>query len=164
MNDVLPIRHKKYFWEKFQDRLNEELGILSVGDRKINVISLDEDKKYATFENLEHIRYYEGLKLITHPNHRKGIIGHTAVSPLTYLTHAISWEKMGLTSTDCYKNIIQLMHGSKPNLDRIIFCSDRGYWNLNLVQYIILNGGDVTGTVKRCYWFPCTCDQALKKK
>ena len=45
-------------------------------------------------------------------------------------------------------------------LSRIIgttFCSDRGYWSPSLLFDFILNcGGDVVGTVARCFWYPFT--------
>ena len=67
------MRYQKYFWEVFQDRLNVELHALNVGNRYSNVMSLDDDKKYARFSNFNHTRNYEGLKVVTHPNLRKDI-------------------------------------------------------------------------------------------
>ena len=140
-NDKKPIRYRKYFWEYYQERLNELLLIINVGDRKSCVMSLTDDKKHADFTGKDHVRCHEGLKCVIHPNLRKGIIGHTAMSPFTNLAYAISWEKAGQTTTDCYINIIIMMCGSKLNLDRIMFCSDRGHWNINLVKYTSMHGG-----------------------
>ena len=101
--------------------------MLNVGDRSSNVISLDDDKKHGDFSNKDHMRCYEGLKCVVHPNLRKGMIGHVAASPFAHLTCATSWGKIGQTSTDCCIEITNILFGKKPNLDRIIFCSDRGY-------------------------------------
>ena len=58
-------------------------------------MSLDDDKKCADLSDKDHVRCHEGLKLVMHPNFRKGIIGHAAVSPFTICTCAIRWEKTG---------------------------------------------------------------------
>ena len=76
---------------------------INVGDRKSHVMSLDDDKKHASFSNTDNIRSYEGLKLVMHPSLRKGTTGFTAVSPCTHLVRGIAWEKLGVASTDCHK-------------------------------------------------------------
>ena len=108
-SDKLPARCRKCFWETFQERLNELLLMLNVGDRSSNVISLDDDKKNGDFSNKDHIRCYEGLKFGIHPNLRKGIIGHTAASSFTHLTYDKLWAKIGQTSTHCYIEIINML-------------------------------------------------------
>ena len=89
------MRHRQYFWEKFQARLNELLLIPNAGQRGSSVILLDDEKKHADFLDKDHARYHEGLKLVTHPSLRKGAIGHAAVPPITTLARAMSWEKSG---------------------------------------------------------------------
>ena len=89
-DDVFPIRHEKYFWEKCQDSSNECLHAISTGDRKPHVVSLDDDKKYASFSNIDNIRSYEVLKLVMNPNFHKRTIGHTSVFPCTHLAYGIA--------------------------------------------------------------------------
>ena len=73
-------------------------------------------------------------------------------------------KETGQTFMDCFKGIINMLIGKKPNLERIIFCSDRGYWNISLVKYILLHWGDLTtGNVKRTFWYIFTYDQQRKK-
>ena len=55
--------------------------------------------------------------------------------------------------TECHIQIIKSSFGSGPNLDRILFAFDRGYWNRESINYILKHGEDVLGTVKRSYWF-----------
>ena len=108
-SDKLPVRHRKCFWETFQERLNELLLMLNVGDRSSNVISLDDDKKNGDFSNKDRMRCYEGLKFGIHPNLRKGMIGHAAASPFTNLTCDVSWAKIGHTSTHCHIEITNML-------------------------------------------------------
>ena len=87
---ALPVRHRKRFWETFQERSNDLLLVFNASDRSSNVISLDDDKKYGDFSNKDHARCYEGLKFVVHPNLRKGMIGHAAASPFKHLSCAMS--------------------------------------------------------------------------
>lgn len=77
-----------------QERLNESLRLINAGRRKSNVISLDDDKRHADFTNKECKRRHEGLKLLRHPNLRRGAVGHAAVSPFAALAHDTLREKM----------------------------------------------------------------------
>ena len=135
--NAFPIRHKKHFSEKYQDRLNELLLAINVGDRNSNVMSLDDDKKHADFTKKDHVRDYEGLTLVAHPNLRKVIIGQTEASSFTRFTFVMLREKIGETSTDSYEQTMQMMCGCKPNLDRIMFCSDKGHWNMNIMKHML---------------------------
>ena len=47
--------------------------------------------------------------------------------------------------------ITKSLFGSSQILDRILFTSDRGYWNRELFNNILKHGGDVQGTTKRSY-------------
>ena len=161
-SNVMPLRYVKPFWERFQDNLNDNSRVIIVGDRSSNVLSLDDDKKYGSISDKNYTKSREGIKVHVHPNKRKGIVGHTAASPFTHLTYAVLWEKNGETQTECYIQIIKSLFGTKPNLDRIIFASDRGYWN-KPIKCILKHGGDVLGTVKRSYWYHFTYDQNIRK-
>ena len=129
-NDIKPIRHRNFFWEHYQERLNETLLVVNAGGREPCAAPLGDDKKHGDFTDEDHVRCHEALKFVAHPNLRKDTIGSVAVSPLTSLARAPRWEKAGQTSTDCYKNAIIAMCGSKLNLDRMTFCSDRGVGTL----------------------------------
>ena len=61
-----------------------------MGDRISNVISLEDDKKHADFLNKDHAKNCKVLKCTTHPNLRKGTIGHAAVLPFAPLVRAMS--------------------------------------------------------------------------
>jgi len=51
----------------------------------------------------------------------------------------------------------------QPNLDQVTFCSDRGYWILKVLKYLLENGADIHGTVRCQDWFGYTYDTALKE-
>ena len=70
--------------------LNVLFFMTSGGDRSSSIISLDDDRKDATFLNKDHVRCCEGLKLVACPHLRKGMIGHTVVSPFEHLTRDMS--------------------------------------------------------------------------
>ena len=153
-------RNRKPFWEKFQDRFNETCQEINVSQESSVLVSLDDDKKNAANTNEEGDMH--GLKPAVHTNRRKGIIGHTAMSPATLLTYGVIWEQDGDSSHDCYVRLVKTIFGNKPKLDRVTFCSDRGYWILKLLEYLLENGADVHGTVRRQHWCEFTCDQELK--
>ena len=123
---------------------------------------LDDDKKHASFSNTDNIRSHEGLKLVTNPNFRKGMVGHAAVSSCVRLARGTAWEKLGLVPTDCCKNTTQVLFRTKSNLDRVLFWSDRGCWNLNLLKHTVSRGGDMIETVERSHWFHCARNQKLR--
>ena len=53
-------------------------------------MSLDDDKKHASFSDKDHVRCHEGFTLVMHANLRKRIIGHVAVSPFEILMRTMS--------------------------------------------------------------------------
>ena len=70
-SDARPIRYVKQVWEQFQDILNNKLREINVGDRETNVISADNDKKYAGTSDKNYKKNREGIKVFVHPNKRK---------------------------------------------------------------------------------------------
>lgn len=123
------------------------------------IVSLDDDKKKASIGKGKNM---QGLKQHVLSDRRKGIVGHTAVSPATLLTLGVCWEKEGLSSYDCYVELVEEIFGVKPNLDKVTFASDRGYWILKVLKYLLAHGADVHGTVRRQDWLDLTYDTALK--
>jgi hypothetical protein len=139
--------------------MNETFRELNVSALTALIISLDDDKKKASVGKNKDS---QGLKKHVLPDRRKGIVGHTAVSPATMLTLGVCWEMEEKSSYDCYVKLVEDIFGSKPTLDRVTFCSDRGYWILELLRYILKNGGDIHGTVRRQHWFGLTFEQDLR--
>lgn len=152
-------RKKKTFWEKYQDRMNEafnDVNVLMLGSL---LVSLDDDKKKASIGKGKDM---QGLKQHVLTDRRKGIVGHTAVSPATLLTLGVCWEMEGESSYDCYIKLVKEIFGTNPNLDKVTFCSDRGYWILDVVKYLLAHRADIQGTVRRQHWYGLTFDTALK--
>jgi hypothetical protein len=146
-------RNKKQFWQKFQDRMNEAFNEINVIMAGSLIVSLDDDKKKASIGKGKDM---QGLKQHVLSDRRKGIVGHTAVSPATLLTLGVCWEMEGQSSYDCYVKLVKEIFGEKPNLDKVTFCSDRGYWILKVLKYLLEHGADVHGTVRRQDWFGLT--------
>ena len=106
--------------------------------------------------------------MFVYPSKCKGIVSHAAASLFAYLAYSILWEKNGDTQTEYHMQNIKSLFSSSLNLDRILFASDRGYWNRELINYILKHGEDALGTVKRSYWFHYTrnhymCKNNLRK-
>ena len=89
------------------------------------MLPLDDGKKHASTSDKKQSESREGLKVFTHPNKRKCTVGRAAASPFAHLACATLWEKNGETQTECCIQIIKSLIGTKPNLDRIAFASDR---------------------------------------
>ena len=138
-------RNKKHFWQLFQDRLNETFNRVNVIIVGSLIVSLDDDKKKASIGKGKDM---QGLKQHVLSDRRKGIVGHTAVSPATLLTLGVCWEMKGQSLYDCYVKLVKDIFGEKPNLDQVTFCSDRGYWILKVLKYLLEHGADVNGTVR----------------
>lgn len=152
-------RNPKYFWQKFQERMNEaffEINVSLVGHL---LVSLDDDKKKASVGKGKNM---QGLKQHVLSDLRRGIVGHTAVSPATLLTLGVMWEKKGESSYECYVKLVKELFGEDPKLDKVTFCSDRGYWILDLLKYLLERGADIHGTVRRQPWYYWTYETELK--
>ena len=73
-----------------------------------------------------------------------------------------AFERMRDTTQSCYERCVQNAYGNNkgdglPNLDNIVFASDRGYWISTLLfLFILAAGAEVIGTIKRTGWFPFT--------
>lgn len=153
-------RNKKHFWKRFEERMNETFLEVNISIMGSLIVSLDDDKKKASVGKGHDM---QGLKQHVLSDRRKGIVGHTAVSPATLLTLGVCWEMQGESAYECYVKLVKEIFGQPPNLDKVTFCSDRGYWILDLVKFILANGGDVHGTVKRQHWYGWTFDTELKE-
>jgi hypothetical protein len=95
-----------------------EVNVLMLGSL---LVSLDDDKKKASVGKGKDM---QGLKQHVLTDCRKGIVGHTAVSPATLLTFGVCWEMEGESSYDCYVKLVKEIFGIKPTLDKVTFCSD----------------------------------------
>jgi len=133
-----------------------EINVLMLGSL---IVSLDDDKKKASVGKGKDM---QGLKQHVLSDRRKGIVGHTAVSPATLLTLGVCWEMEGESSYDCYVKLVKEIFGANPTLDKVTFCSDRGYWILKVLNYLLENGGDVHGTIRCQDWYTFTYDTDLK--
>ena len=132
------------------------------------IVALDDDKRHHDNNSSQESG---GLKQTVHAEcRRKGFVAHSAVLATCRIMVGFTWERVGDTSTSCYKRIVHNQFGGSsgsnlpPALGGIIFASDRGYWCVELLfQYLLLSGADIHGTVKRCPWFPFTYSQVLQK-
>lgn len=86
--------NKKHFWQPFQDRMNETFNHINIVTAGSLIVSLDDDKKK---ESIGKGKDMQSLKQHDLSGHRKGIVGHTAISPATLLTLGICWEMEGQT-------------------------------------------------------------------
>ena len=51
--------------------------------------------------------------------------------------------------------LVNVPVNGNPNLQEIVFCSDRGYWISSLVFTILICWvADIVGTFARCFWLP----------
>lgn len=139
-------RNKKQFWEKFQTRMNETINEVNVVMAGSILVSVDDDKKKASIGKGKDMQGLMKQHVLT--DKRKGIVGHTAVSPATLLTLGVCWEMEGETSYQCYVKLVKDIFGVQPKLDKVTFCSDRGYWILDLLMFLLANSADVHGTVR----------------
>jgi hypothetical protein len=156
------------FWKELEDAMNAIFQTcFLIGQNKM-IIALDDDKRHYDNNTAQET---DGLKQMVHAEcRRKGCVAHSAVLPTYGIMVGITWERVGDTSTSCYKRITQSQfgngHGSNlpPDLNGLLFASGRGYWNLDLFfDYLLKSNADIHGTVKRCPWFPYTYQQVLEK-
>lgn len=82
------------------------------------------------------------------------------------LSIGIAFERVKDSSSTCFKRILNFLFGKdgQSNLRNVHVHSDRGYMIPTIVfEYLIANGAEVCGTVKRmAQCWPFTYNQALK--
>ena len=98
----------------------------------------------------------------------------SAVSSVTGFPLNVSVLRQGhKNNTENYERMVRFMFHQRFHvatallgtaLDRITFCSDRGYWNAPLILLLIGFGATVFGTLKRMEWVPYTFDQKLSEQ
>lgn len=166
-NEISTCRRKIPLWEGMERILNELLRSISITSRKGRIsVALDDDKVWLSVKNskmadLFNLRYASHVRA-----NRKGIILHTAVSTGPNLPLCVALERKKDSSSDCLIRILDFLFSQdgSTNLENVSIHSDRGYMIPSVVfEYVLPNGGDVVGTVKRMVQcWPFTFKQTLK--
>ena len=144
-------------WQLLEGHVNEFLRSISVTGREGEVaIALDDDKVWLSQTKSKSTDLFN-LKYTTHvqPN-RKGIVGHTAVSTGANIPLGIVFEKTFDTTLSCFQRLVNFLFQTDSDsrdgngLRNVTIHSDRGYLVPQLVfEYLLQNGAQVVGTVKR---------------
>ena len=163
-----------YLWQSVEDSLNGDCRdlFLSVGDQKYKLrVALDDDKVHFQFSTSSVIRdktYLCGLSPHQHVKaNRRGFTIDSAVSAATGFPLCFKARREGFSSVQNYEAMLRYMFEYKFSvagaaalaLNNIVFCSDRGYWQVAIILLILRFGGSVFGTLMRKEWVPFTYDQ-----
>ena len=158
------------FWMKAEDSLNSYLKEAFISKRNDEnlIIALDDDKMHCGTTDATKTF---GFRRVRHIKaNRFGHTMHTAGFSATGSPICAMFEREQETTTNVYERIIRKLFGSRtgnanPNLFGVSFCSDRGYWSLDLLFNKLWKwGADVVGTVARSFWFPFVFDKRDEKK
>ena len=108
------------------------------------------------------------LKFASHVKaNRKGIIAHTGVSTGALIPLVVVMERSSESTNQCILRGIDFLFctDGSTNLNNVVVHSDRGYMVPSFsFDYMISNGGDFVGTVKRmAQCWPFTYKQTQKK-
>ena len=150
----------KPVWMNVEEAYNDEVKDTFLKHRGTSHLSLalDDDKekfnysKNASTWGLQRCRHIQA--------NRFGFTLHTCAVTAIGIVVCVMFQRESETQTQIYRRMIMFMFGDRcgggnPNLHRMTFCSDRGYWTSFLVFCMLLFwGADVHGTVKRTHWFP----------
>ena len=167
-NVITTSQRRMPMWEELQAICNDLLRSISVEGREGRIsIALDDDKIHLQLDKTHFCDMFN-LKYTTHVKaNRKGLIGHTAVSTGANIPLQIVFERVNSTTLSCFKQCLDGLFGQdgNANLRNVSVHSDRGYMLPNLVfKYLIENGAEVVGTVKRmAQCWPFTYHQKLKE-
>ena len=159
-------------WEEVQEALNKMCRELFLSDEfrpsKMR-IALDDDKVHLHFST-KSVRkdkhFLLGMKACQHVEANcRGFTIDSAVASASGFPYHFSVLKATESNTDNYKRMLMFMFnhiftsGDPIPLSGIIFCSDRGYWNVLLMLCLLSWGAYIFGTLKRAWWVPYTYDQ-----
>ncbi len=98
-------RYAVPFWKELQDAMNATFQTCFLIGQKKMIIALDDDKRHYDNNSAQET---DGLKQTMHAEcRRKGFVAHSAVLPTCGTMVAVTWERVGDTSTMCCKRIIQ---------------------------------------------------------
>ena len=137
-------------------------------------IALDDDKvrfQYSTKAVKHDKDYLCGMKGCQHTKaNRRGFTVDSAVSSVTGFPLNFSVLRQGENNTENYNRIVRFMFSHWFSvgaamiqaLNRITFCSDRGYWTAPLILLLLELGATVFGTLQRMEWVPFTYDQPAR--
>eukprot|EP00986_Skeletonema_menzelii_P000918 scaffold258_cov80-Skeletonema_menzelii.AAC.1 len=163
-----------YLWQDVEESLNKDCRdlFLAVGRNNYKLrIALDDDKVHFQFSSLSVINdrnYLCGLSPQQHVKaNRRGFTIDSAVSAATGFPLCFRARREGFSSAKNYEAMLRYMFQYKFSvagaamvaLNNIIFCSDRGYWQVGIILFILQYGGSVFGTLMRNNWVPFTYDQ-----
>ena len=137
-------------------------------------IALDDDKvrsQYSTKAVKHDKDYLCGMKGCQHTKANcRGFTVNSAVSSATGFPLNFSVLRQGENNTENYNRIVRFMFSHRFSvgaamiqaLNRITFCSDRGYWTAPLILLLLELGATIFGTLRRMEWVPFTYDQPVR--
>lgn len=166
-------RRDQPVWASLELIVNEMFRTIAVAGREGEIsIALDDDKIWLSQANAK-VQDLFDLKYTTHTQaNRKGIVGHTAITTGINFPLGIVFEKTFDTSVSCFKRLLNFIFRHDDNSNHhgnafrnVFIHSDRGYMVPNLVfEYLLANGAQVVGTVKRLAGgWPFTFNQKIDK-
>ena len=129
--------------------------------------ALDDDKIWLDLSG-QNKRDTFGIRYTTHvqPN-RKGIVAHTIVSTGANMPLGIAIERKKDKTLECFKRLMKFLFATNGSVDlrNVLIASDQGYMTPKAVfDFLIVNGANVVGTVKRSLeCWPFTFDQKMKE-
>lgn len=108
------------------------------------------------------------LSIVISPPFRKGFTAHTSAFSATDFPIRIDWNRESEGNAVCYKRAVCDAFGKTtgdnlPNLQNVTFGSDRGYLLKTLLEFLLLTGAHVIGTLQRSSWLPYTYGKPNQK-
>ena len=152
-------------WQTLESIVNAEMKKYAIDDREGRIaISLDDDKIWFANKRAGKSDLFD-LKYTTHTKaNRKGAVAHTAVSTSLMIPLQIAFERTKDNASSCFVRILNNLFGASgtADLQNVDLHSDRGYMTRDIVDYLLENGANFTGTTKRLIGcWPFTYNQQI---
>ena len=143
------------FWQEVEEAINTTIRELTVdlSPGVSHLVAVDDDKVHYAWTLASK---FDGLKCCHHAKDmRRGFTVHTAAYPGSQIPIGAYFQREGESVQVTYLRMIRNIFGkyrgdTLPDLRRVTFASDRGYWMPQfLFQNLLEAGANVEGTVKR---------------
>lgn len=152
-------------WQTLESIVNAEMKKFAIDNREGRIaISLDDDKIWFANKQAGKSDLFD-LKYTTHTKaNRKGAVAHTAVSTSLMIPLQIAFERTKDNAASCFVRMLDNLFGASgtADLQNVDLHSDRGYMTRGIVDYLLENGANFTGTTKRLIGcWPFTYNQQI---
>ena len=150
--------------EKITNMILKKFTIIGWEEEGDISISLDDDKVWFACSRVNTVDLFN-VKYTTHTQaNRKGLVAHSAISSGHMTPMAISVERTKDSAVRCMKRMLTNLFDSNGNVEMngVNVHSDRGYMIREIVDFLLENGANFTGTVKRLLnCWPFTYNQKI---